>query len=112
MTPEEKEESVKSLMKTIEKDNKTLHFLTNKRKEVHAMLLQKAREIEHVLITDISNMRESESRKRIKRNRDVEKKLQEITSALMMEFKNICEEDRVPRYIVAIANILDNYQGN
>lgn len=75
------------------------------------MLAMKNREVDHGITKDVTSMRENESHKRIQRNCQVEKNLQEITSALMMELKQICEEETVPRYVVSIAKILDNYQG-
>lgn len=103
---------MKTKLETITKDAKTLHILTKKRKEIATLMAQKSREIEHGMTVDISLMRENESRKRIQKNCQVEKTLQEVTSALMMELRHICEEDDVPRYVIAIAKLLDNYQGN
>ena len=57
-------------------------------------------------------MREKERNKRLELYGNLEEKRQRVTSSLMMELLEICREDNVPRYIVGIANILDNFQGN
>ena len=93
------------------KDARTLHSLTKKRKTLAALVTKKKKEIEHGIAKDITERREKESSKRVKNSCEVEFELQQITSALMMELKQICFEDEVPRYIIAIAKILDNYQG-
>ena len=93
------------------KDARKLHSLTQKRKTLSTILTQKKKEIEHGIAKEITVRREKESTQRVKNSCDVEFELQQITSALMMELKQICSEENVPRYIIAIAKILDNYQG-
>ena len=111
LAPEEKEKAINSKMDSMSKDAKKLHCLNQKRKTVSSLLTQKNKEIEEVLARDIAERREKESTQRVKNSCAVEFELQQITSALMMELKQICSEDAVPRYIIAIAKILDNYQG-
>lgn len=112
MTQEEKDKAISEKLKVLTKEAQALHTLTKKRKELSGLITQRSKEIEHEISQDIGKRREKESSQRIKNNSEVEFQLQQITSALMMELKQICSEDSVPRYIVAIAKILDNYQGN
>ena len=93
------------------KQAQKLHSLITRRKTVAALVTEKKKEIEHEITREITERREKESSKRVNNSCAVEFELQQITSALMMELKQICSEDDVPRYIIAVAKILDNYQG-
>ena len=93
------------------KDSRSLVSLTKKRKKLAAIIVHKKKEIEQGIAKNITELREKESSQRVKNSCEVDFQLQQITSALMMELKQICSEDDVPRYIIAIAKILDNYQG-
>lgn len=88
-----------------------LHQLLKKKKELLVLINNKKREIEYGVARDISERREKESLKRIKISYEDEKKVQQLTSALMLELMQICKEEEVPRHVLAIAKILDNYQG-
>lgn len=93
------------------KQAKNLGILTKKRKEVDAMLKEKNKAIDYDVAKNVTERRQQHSKKRIEMNLQDEDKLQKITSALMLELLQICAEDDVPKYIPAIARILDNYQG-
>ena len=93
------------------KDARTLQSLSKKRKKLASIIVQKKKEIEDGIARDITEQRKKESSQRVKNSCDVEFQLQQITSGLMMELKQICAEDEVPRYVIAISKILDNYQG-
>ena len=112
MSPEEKKEAIMAEKLKVVKDSEALHTLINQRKEAAAKVIEKNKQIEQNIAKDVSEKREKESRKRMKRNADAEKELQEITSELMLELMQVCAQEEVPRYIMAIAKILDNYQGN
>lgn len=98
-------------MKAMTRDAHDLHYLTKKRKEVVSLINQKNKELEYTLAQNVSDRREHESQKRIKRNCAEERRQQQVTSSLMLELLQICAEDNVPRYVQAIAKVLDNYQG-
>ena len=88
-----------------------LHTLTKKRKELLTLTRNKQSTLDHSISQNVSTLREEERKKRIEAYGKVEEQRQKLTSALMLELMNICEQDKVPRYVVAIAKILDNYQG-
>lgn len=110
-TSEDMEEEIDAKLQTMTKQAQTLHLLTKKRKERVAMIKEKKNVIESTITSEVNQRREVESKRRIKNNGEVEQKLQKVTSALMLELLQICEEVDVPRYILSIAKILDNYQG-
>ena len=89
-----------------------LHGLTKLRKELVTLLKKKDACLDHSISTSLNNMREAERKKRIELYGEVEEQRQQLTSALMQELMQICDKEPVPRYIVAIAKVLDNYQGN
>ena len=88
-----------------------LNLLTKKRKQLVSLLEEKKKSIEHSISMDINSMRADERKKRIEIYGQMEEERQQITSALIYELMKICDKDQVPRYIVSIAKILDNYQG-
>lgn len=92
MRSEEKEEAMKAQILSISQDAQNLHILHKKRKEQVVVLGEKNKSIEHEQAKDISQRREFESRKRIQKNGQIEKNFQKITSQLMMELKQICQE--------------------
>ena len=76
------------------------------------MIRQKDSAINHCISKNINDMREVERKKRIQLYGEVEEQRQKVTSALMLELMQICQNDlTVPQYIHAIAKVLDNYQG-
>lgn len=77
-----------------------------------AMLAEKETNVNNSISKDLNVMRQEEREKRIKLYGEVETQRQQITSVLIQELNRICSQDKVPRYIIAIAKILDNYQGN
>lgn len=94
------------------KEAQALCVLHKEKKEMSARLAQKKKEVDHSLSKEITKRREEESQKRILNNSNVEQRLQRVTSALMLELMEICSKEEVPRYVVALAKVLDNYQGN
>lgn len=88
-----------------------LHTLTKKRKEMMSLIKEKDATLEHTISKNLNAMREGEIKKRLELYGEVEQQRQQLTSALMQELMQICERDRVPSYVLAIAKILDNYQG-
>lgn len=92
-------------------DAKTLHGLTSKRKTLLAIVKEKRANVDVCMSNNINSVRAEERKKRIEVYGKLEDERQQITSALLMELRKICEEDQVPRYVVAIGKILDNYQG-
>ena len=111
MPDEEKDSAVQDHLRDMTKDALRLHFLKIKRKETAATISQRKKEIEQGVAEDISKRRNEERQKRIKNNGMTEKNLQELTSVLMLELIEICKEDDVPPYVLAIARVLDNFQG-
>lgn len=89
----------------------TLHGLLTKRKTLLAVVKEKNSILDHSISNNINSQRAQDRNKRIEIYGKIEDQRQQITSALMLELIKICEKDEVPRYIVAIAKILDNYQG-
>ena len=98
-------------MSSMTRDAQNLNILVKKRKELEAAMKEKENEFEFSLSESVAKAREKERNKRIEKYGRVELQRQEITSALMLELRQICERDDVPPYILAIAKILDNYQG-
>ena len=107
----DKDKAIKAQLKCMTKDAQKLHKLTTKRQEAAALLKEKSKVLEESVAKDLSDKREQESRKRILSNASAENQMQKLTSALLLELMQICAEDDVPRYVMAISRILDNYQG-
>lgn len=101
----------KSVMSLIVKAAQSLHVLNKQRKEAMAEAKEKQKQLDHSLSKDVGQLRQTERNKRLQLYGIQEQKRQEITSALMLELFQICQEDDVPRYVNAIGKILDNYQG-
>lgn len=111
MAKKEKEDAIRALKLCMTQQAQTLHGLTKRRKEMAALIQEKDSQINEELARDVCEMREKERQNRLETYGQVEVRRQEITSALLMELVQICKEDEVPRYVVAIGKILDNYQG-
>lgn len=67
--------------------------------------------VDHCVEKNLNELRDEERSKRIKIYGEVEEKRQQVTSALMLDLLKLCQEKDVPSYILAIAKVLDNYQG-
>lgn len=104
MTRDEKEEAIQSQILSITQDAQNLHLLHKKRKDQVARLSEKNKSIEHEEARDIAERREVESRKRIQKNVNVEKDFQKITSQLMMELREICNEGKIITNIFIISS--------
>lgn len=89
----------------------SLHLLTKQRKEAVNEAKEREKRLNDTLTKDVGRLRDTERKKRLQLYGTQEQKKQKITSTLMLELMEIIEEDEVPRYIQAIARILDNYQG-
>lgn len=76
-----------------------------------AIVNAKTRDTEHALDNEVCDRRDKETQKRININSKEELMKQKVTSSLMLELIQICADDEVPRYVRAIAKVLDNYQG-
>ena len=111
MSKEERDAAIQIQIESIGKDTRNLNHLVKKRQELFALLREKSKTVEYELAKEVSQRREKESNTRIRKSCNAERQAQQITSALMMELMQICEEDDTPRYVIAIAKILDNYQG-
>lgn len=112
MPKKEKEEAIKLQTDSIIRDAQRLHGLTKKRKELQIVIREKEASLNHSISQKINANRAAERKKRMKLYGEVEEQRQQITSGLMLQFQKICEEDDVPRYVTAITQILDNFQGN
>ena len=111
MSKEDRELVITAQLNALSHDAQNLHLLTKKRKETVALIVKKKKDIEHVLTQEVCKRREDESKKRIHRNYQEEQQAQRLTSALMMELMEICSQEDVPNYVMAISKVLDNYQG-
>ena len=111
MQKQEKENAIESVKDSISEANKSLLVLTKTRKEAVAETKERERSLNEAIIRDVGRLRETERNKRLQTYGNQERKKQEITSALMLEFLQICQEHDVPVYIHSIAKILDNFQG-
>ena len=112
MSKADRSEAICRQLESMTNDAQTMNLLLKQKRDVAAKLAEKNTEIDHSLSIDVTKKREEERLKRLKKNSNVEQRLQQVTSALMLELMEICSQEEVPRYIVAIAKILDNYQGN
>lgn len=111
MPKKEKENSLKSHTQSLTEAAQKLHALTEKRKELMSIIREKNTSLDHCISQNITDMRDQERQKRIEQYGEVEVQRQKITSSLMQELMQICQEMSVPPYIVVVAKILDNYQG-
>lgn len=111
MSKEEKANAVKRETELMTKAARTLHGLTIKRKDYLAKVKEKEASLNHCLSQTVNEQREMERKKRIQLYGEIEEQRQQVTSSLMLELLQICEQDKVPRYVLAIAKVLDNYQG-
>ena len=112
MPKKDKENALESQYRAKLEGNEELNGLIQQRKMLQCTMREKDAALEHSLTQNVNALRQEERQKRLNLYGETEKKKQAITSALMLEFKKICEETEVPPYIKAIAKILDNYQGN
>lgn len=111
MPSEEKKTSILEQTQSVTKAAQTLHGLSKKRKELISVLQQKEKDVNYSVTKSLNEMREKERKKRIEIYGEKEEQRQQITSAVMLELMQICKQDDVPRYILFLAKVLDNYQG-
>ena len=112
MQKKEKDSAIQILKDKIAAATKLVHELSKKRKEAVALIREKDKNLDYCFSKDVSRLREEERKKRLQLYGTVEDQRQRVTSMLIMELKNICREDEVPRYVFAIGKILDNFQGS
>ena len=112
MSKKEKDDAIKSQTQGMAEAAKMLNGLTKKRQEVLSTIREKDTSLHHSFSKTINDMREAERKKRLELYGEVEEQRQQATSTAMLELIQICEKDTsVPPYILAIAKVLDNYQG-
>lgn len=112
MGKREKQNVIEAVKQSMTETAQKLHTLTKKRKEIVAQIKEKDKQISHTVTKDVGNLRDKERQKRLQVYGGVEQERQQITSALLLELMQICQDIDVPSYVLAIAKILDNYQGN
>lgn len=112
MTTKQKDEAIKSQTESLTQAVKRLHVLTKTRKELTTLMKEKDSDVDLCITKNLNAMREAERKKRIQVYGEAEEKRQQVTSALILELMQICQQHDVPPYISAIAKVLDNYQGN
>lgn len=111
MSKKERDIAVKAKTDSMTQAVKRLHVLSKTKKELSNLIRERDSHVDHCISKNLNAMREEERKKRIEVYGEIEEKRQQVTSILIMELLKICSEDDVPRYVMAIAKVLDNYQG-
>lgn len=111
MLEKDRDEALKAQTQSMTEAAQKLNALSKKRREVLALIREKEAEIDSSVTKNVNAVRQTERNKKIQLYGEVEDQRQQVTSSLMLELMQICEKDEVPRYIAAIAKVLDNYQG-
>lgn len=111
MTKKDKDNAIKNLKISMAEATEKVHLLSKERKEVAAMIRDKNNNVDYCFSKDVNRLREQERTKRLQIYGEVEDQRQRVTSALVMELLQFCQQADAPPYIIGIAKVLDNFQG-